>query len=479
MTTAQSPTGARAAQYVRMSTEHQNYSLEAQRRVIAAYAQARGYEIVQTYTDAGVSGLRLEGRNGLKQLLADVLAGHAGYSVILVYDVSRWGRFQDPDQSAHYEFICREAGVRIEYCAEPFVNDGALVSGIVKHLKRAMAAEYSRELSAKVAQAQRGLAEKGYWRGGTCGYGFRRCAVAPDGTAAQVMEPGEYKGLQGYRTILVPGPDCEIQTVRRIFRLFAIAGLGVRGISAQLNAELVASGQDRAWSPFRVKRLLSDEKYVGAFVLGRRTSRLKRVELQPRSRWVRVPDACPRLVEACLFKLAQSNMRHRRESASDESLIAELRLVLATYGRLSNTLIQADERAHCPAVYIKRFGGLTAAYALAGYEPSAQQRQAAARIPQHRPYLARGRVPRRTDEVMLRDLREVLRLNGRLTSEIIEGSPGVASSSEYRRRFGHLGELYALMGFTPSTRQRRVLAACATRRETSGHLRTPPPIDPP
>ena len=49
-----------------------------------------------------------------------------------------------------YEFICKEAGIQVLYCAEPFENDGSLTSTILKHMKRTMAGEYSRELSAKV-----------------------------------------------------------------------------------------------------------------------------------------------------------------------------------------------------------------------------------------------------------------------------------------------------------------------------------------
>src|SRR6201991_4710296 len=153
----------RAAQYVRMSTERQDYSIPHQIAVLAAYALEHGYQIVRTYADAGISGLKLEKRNGLKQLLADVISGTSDFATILVYDVSRWGRFQNPDQAAHYEFMCAEAGVAVEYCAELFVNDGSLSSTILKGLKRVMAAEYSRELSAKVAAAKRAAIEKGHW----------------------------------------------------------------------------------------------------------------------------------------------------------------------------------------------------------------------------------------------------------------------------------------------------------------------------
>src|SRR5687767_824154 len=114
---------SRAAQYLRMSTENQDLSLEFQRATNAAYALEHGYDVVRSYTDAGVSGLGFSNRPGLKALLADVMGGSADFGHILVYDVSRWGRFQNPDQAAHYEFICAEAGVRVAYCAEPFDND--------------------------------------------------------------------------------------------------------------------------------------------------------------------------------------------------------------------------------------------------------------------------------------------------------------------------------------------------------------------
>ena len=42
----------RAAQYVRMSTEHQQYSTANQDDIIHAYAENRNFEIVRTYADA-------------------------------------------------------------------------------------------------------------------------------------------------------------------------------------------------------------------------------------------------------------------------------------------------------------------------------------------------------------------------------------------------------------------------------------------
>jgi len=130
-----------AAQYLRMATEHQQYSLENQSTAIQKYADAHGFEIVRTYSDVAKSGVALKRRAGLRQLLQDVVSGNTGFRAILVYDVSRWGRFQDTDESAHYEFVCKSAGVPVHYCAETFANDGSLPSLIMKALKRTMAGE--------------------------------------------------------------------------------------------------------------------------------------------------------------------------------------------------------------------------------------------------------------------------------------------------------------------------------------------------
>src|ERR1700691_5722157 len=136
-----------AAQYLWMSTEHQQYSLPNQCAKIEGYAQEKGFEIVRTYCDPAKTGVVLKRRLGLCQLLQDVVNPEKrSYKAVLVYDVSRWGRFQDSDEAAHYEFLCKSAGAPVHYCAETFANDGSLSSLIAKALKRTMAGEYSREL---------------------------------------------------------------------------------------------------------------------------------------------------------------------------------------------------------------------------------------------------------------------------------------------------------------------------------------------
>ncbi len=196
----------RAAQYVRMSTEHQRYSTENQAEIIRRYAELRGIEVVRTYEDDGKTGLNLEGRKGLRALLHDIETGQADFSIVLVYDVSRWGRFQDADESAYYEFVCRRSNVQVHYCAEQFENDGSMSTAVLKTVKRVMAGEYSRELSVKVFQGQGHLIELGFRQGGSAGYGLRRLLVDQDRSPKELLGRGDRKSLQTDRVILVPGP---------------------------------------------------------------------------------------------------------------------------------------------------------------------------------------------------------------------------------------------------------------------------------
>ena len=143
----------RAALYVRTATEQQQYSTANQSDKIRDYASKRGLVIVKTYTDEGKSGLSIFGRTGFQKLLSDVDSGRTDFNLILVYDISRWGRFLDPGEGAYYEDICKRAGIQVTYCAEQFENNSTSVSTIVKAIKRSMADEYRRELSVMIDQA--------------------------------------------------------------------------------------------------------------------------------------------------------------------------------------------------------------------------------------------------------------------------------------------------------------------------------------
>lgn len=361
----------KAAAYVRMSTEHQQYSTENQLDAIRIYAAAHELDIVRVYTDAGKSGLSLEGREALQHLLQDVDAGQSDFSVILVYDVSRWGRFQDPDVSASYEVRCRQAGVRVEYCAEQFVNDGSPVSSIIKSVKRMMAGEYSRELSVKVFAGQSRLIELGFRQGGPAGYGLRRQLVDQSGQPKCLLVRGEHKSLQTDRVILTPGPDSEQQVIQDIYRAFVNEGRCEAEIAELLNRRGLRTDLERPWTRGVVHQVLINEKYIGNNVWNRTSGKLKQARIRnPSEQWVRADGAFSPVVDLSQFLAAQAIIRARSRHWSDEEMLDTLKALFVQRGCLSGLII--DEQEDCPSssCYRQRFGSLLRSYSLIGYSPA-------------------------------------------------------------------------------------------------------------
>jgi DNA invertase Pin-like site-specific DNA recombinase len=358
-----------------MSTEHQKYSTENQAEAIRQYAARRGLEIVRTYADEGKSGLRLDGRDALKQLIEDVQSGQVDFTTILVYDVSRWGRFQDADESAYYEHICKRAGISVQYCAEQFENDGSPVSTIVKGVKRAMAGEYSRELSMKVFTGQCRLIELGYRQGGPPGYGLRRSLIDQCGVSKGELSRGEHKSIQTDRVVLIPGPPEEVGNVRWMYRSFVQDGNTEREIADLLNQRGVRTDLGRPWTRGTVHQVLISEKYIGNNVWNRGSFKLKkkRVRNSP-DMWIRAEEAFEPLVERALFDAAQAIIRERSHKLTSEEMLTALQRLLQERGYLSGLVIDETDQLPSSSAYQSRFGSLLRAYEMVGYAPDRDYR---------------------------------------------------------------------------------------------------------
>ena len=364
------PTLVPAAQYLRMSTDHQQYSLDNQADAMARYATDHGFVIVKTYSDAARSGLRLKNRLGLQQLLKDVVGGQVEYCAILVYDVSRWGRFQDADEAAHYEYLCKSSGIPVHYCAEMFANDNSMSGLILKAVKRTMAGEYSRELSVKVRAGLFRLAMLGYKLGGSPAYGLRRQLLDARGVPKQLLAYGERKSIVNERVILVPGPPNEIATVRRIFHEFVDENRNPVEITARLNREGIPFLRGAKWKPNTVRNVLQDTHYVGMQVWGRTTEFLSAPRKRmPSERWA----ICPRrafepIISQELFCRAQQKSANFTCRLSDEHILERLKQVFKSHGRLTTKLIERSRLCPSATTFRHRFGGILNVYARLGYD---------------------------------------------------------------------------------------------------------------
>jgi DNA invertase Pin-like site-specific DNA recombinase len=358
-----------------MSTDLQKYSTENQLHTIRRYAEQRGFTIVRVFEDSGRSGLRMDGRDGLQSLMLEVQSGAASFQAILVYDVSRWGRFQDADEGAYHEHLCSRAGIPVHYCGEQFDNDGSIGSILLKNVKRVMAGEYSRELSVKVFAGQCRHVERGFRQGGPAGFGLRRLLIDEDRTPKGELRRGDRKSLQTDRVVLTPGPPDEIEHVHNIYLMFVEEGKSEREIAMALNQRGVLSDFGRPWTRASIHQILTNEKYIGNNIFNRVSYKLKqrRVVNRPDT-WVRAESVFPCIVDRALFERARAIIDQRGNHYSDEELLALLQAVLDEEGSLSGLVI--DERDDMPSssIYRHRFGSLLRAYTLIGYAPDRDYR---------------------------------------------------------------------------------------------------------
>jgi hypothetical protein len=268
-----------------------------------------------------------------------------------------------------------------------------------------------------------------------------------------VLRSGERAALRDDHVVLGPGPEHEIRVVRRIFRMFAVDGRAVQGIAFQLNREKIPASDNARWTGIRVRGLLRNEAYLGTNVIGKVKHQLGDRTPQSHDSWIRAPGSFRPIVSRTLFNAAQRRFRKPKRTVSDEELLDELRGALRRHGRLSQTVINRDPDTHCALFYRQRFGCLSKAYALVGFEMDPQQAAMSRAAFRDRPHRYVRRRPIWSDDEVLQRLRALLAEHGRLSKELINEVPDIPNTASLARRFGGLEGLYRRVNYQPSKRQ--------------------------
>lgn len=450
-----------AAAYERRSTlDQQPRSLQLQQDLIANYAREHGIKMIEHYSDSA-SGLSPEGRDAFKQLILDATQPDPPFNCILVTDVTRWGRFADPDEAAYYEFLCRSNGVEVLYVDEHAVAAPLPIRGLLRALNRVLAWNYSLCLGKRIRKGVQNAIEEGHWRGGRPPLGYRRRIIHRKTGRGYTVDDGEHKYGSEHYVVLVPGLREEIELVRRVFHLYAIKGFTARKIAGILNRSNAHHRGVMSWEHAGVLRMLRGPVYIGCNkveitqTMSGATSRRQRYGYS-RVRIRRCREkAFPPLVSEQVFFLAQLRCvgsplwakrcsawlrehptgdvapsaadRRKPHGYSNVEALEWLSRIAIECGTVTPEALARYPDAPPEEVYVKRFGSIADA----------------ARVWK----VFRRR--RKTPEEMLQDLRRIREERGIVNERLLRSYPEMVGMDEYRRVFGGLSHACKLIGFSP------------------------------
>lgn len=283
----------RAVIYARYSSDLQREaSIEDQIRLCQTRIDTGRWALVNTYTDAALSGAS-RFRPGYQKLLED--ARHGDFDIVVAEALDRLSRDQE-DIAGLYKTLAFH-GVKLVTLSEGEINE--LHIG----LKGTMNALFLKDLALKIRRGQQGRVTKGFSAGGLS-YGYD--------VVRQIDDRGDL--VRGQRRV----NEREAQVIRRIFTDY-IAGKSPRQIAAELNAQGIPSPRGGQWNTstingHRARRngILQNEAYRGVLVhnrlrmvkdpqTGRRISRLN-----PPNQWHQIEVTHLRIVPDELWEKAQS-----------------------------------------------------------------------------------------------------------------------------------------------------------------------------
>ncbi len=243
----------RAVAYLRVSTEGQGgedrYGLPAQRAAIESFANEKGIEIVEWYTDDGYSGGVLD-RPALQALLES--ASKDSFEVVLVAKIDRIAR--DLFIQLWVEKELAKRGVDIISAGEPFHGSDPMtvafrqMAGVFAQLEKHI-------IHSRMSAGRKQKARTGSYAGGGIPLGYKQLPAK--------------KGL----TI----DEAKVETVRRIFELReANPKWLLDRVAEALNAEGHTTATGKPFSRVQVWRVLRNDpfyrgtyKYSGVEAKGR------------------------------------------------------------------------------------------------------------------------------------------------------------------------------------------------------------------
>ncbi len=282
-------------------------SIGSQRELIRSFIREQeDMELFDCYADDNYSGSNFD-RPEFKRMISDIQAGRV--NCVIVKDLSRFGR--DYIETGRYlDQVFPAMGVRFIALTDRYDSFSADAGerNIVLPVKNFINDSYCRDISTKVKSQLAVKRKKGECLAAFAVYGYRKSA-------------------EDKNRLLVDDYAAEI--VRRIFA-WKIEGMAISAIAEKLNDLHILSPKEykksqglnyrggftrsssSKWSSPSVRRILTNEVYLGHLVQGkteRINYKVKKCVEKPEEEWVRVENAHEPIISADDFAIVQNLLK--------------------------------------------------------------------------------------------------------------------------------------------------------------------------
>jgi site-specific DNA recombinase len=313
-----------AAIYLRLSRDDEDIdgnksesnSISSQRDMIRSFIRKQDdMEIYDIYVDDGFSGANFD-RPEFKRMMKDIEAGRV--DCVIVKDLSRLGR----------DYI--EAGRLIQKTFPAFsVRFIALTdhfdsltadyneTSLVVPVKNFVNDSYSRDISGKVRSHQKIKREKGEFIGSFTVFGYKksednRNQLVPDDYAADIVKKIFAWKIEGYSNLAI---------AKRLDEMGILSPMEYKKLRGEKFQTSFVTEAKARWSSVAIKRILTNETYIGTLVQGKEEKvnyKVKKSVRKPEDEWVRVPKAHEAIISNEDFEIVQDLLKVDTRAVSGE-----------------------------------------------------------------------------------------------------------------------------------------------------------------
>ncbi len=352
--------GKRAVLYLRLSKEDlhkrkegdDSISIKNQRLLLTEYALAKGYQIVDVYSDDDESGL-YDNRPGFELMMEDARLGK--FDLVIAKSQSRFSRnMEHIEKYLHHDFPL--LGIRFIGVAD-YADTGNLGNKKARQINGLVNEWYCEDLSDNIRSVFKAKMKAGQFLGSSCPYGYR-------------------KDPENHNHLLVDAYAASV--VRKIFALY-LEGYGKGKIASMLSAEGVLIPtrykqqvlgvpysnskllpQTKAWSYQTVHTILGNPVYTGILVQNKYNKvsyKDKKKVKMPEESWIIAENTHEPIIDRHIFELAQERQRQRTKSVQG-----------APNGIFSGRLFCADCKKSMERLYARNGEGRVIGYICKTYK---------------------------------------------------------------------------------------------------------------